>query len=248
MTTFLLKSFSSPKAVSHLAFSAGSYGPLDQLVGVAAEGIDPAGDEGDAGHAALDAVVAELLRVLLRPLLQLGEVVGRVLEHVGVVGERGLRLEHRDDVAGDVGAERVLGGLAGNQLRGVDLVGVFREQPFLHHRPGGLLVDHDHVEIGGRRAFLGVELLVDLLRAGIAGAGADGDDLHAGMALLEHRAEIVLDVVDHVLVAGGGDIEGLCARAGDAASSAAREQAIVRMRMGLAPCQAVMAASAAGKM
>src|SRR6266568_5402132 len=46
--------------------------PFRQSVGAAAERRDPAGDEGDAGHAALDTIVAELLRVLLYPVDEFG--------------------------------------------------------------------------------------------------------------------------------------------------------------------------------
>ena len=214
MTTFLLNSLRSASALSQARLGRRVVGALLELVGVAAERRDPARHEGDARHAALDAVVAELLRVLLHPFDELGVGLRRVLHEVGVVGDRGLAVEHRHDVADDLRAERVLRGVAGHELAGRDLVGVFLEQALLHHRAGGLLVDDDDVEVGLRGAalLLRVELLVDLLRAGVARAGADRDHLHAGMRLLEHRAEIVLDVVDHVLVAGGRDVERLLRR------------------------------------
>ena len=38
-------------------------------------------------------------------------------------------------------------------------------------------------------------------------AGADSLDRSAGMLFLEHRREVILDVIDHVLVVGGDEIE-----------------------------------------
>ena len=81
---------------------------LLELVAHAAVRRDPAHDEADAGHAAFHAVVAELLRVLLHPLVQLGKRFRRRLHDIGVVGERDLAVEHRQHVAVDVRAERVL--------------------------------------------------------------------------------------------------------------------------------------------
>ena len=48
---------------------------------------------------------AELFRVLLHPLGELGVALRRLLDDVGVVGERDLAVEHRDHVAVDVLAE-----------------------------------------------------------------------------------------------------------------------------------------------
>src|SRR5437660_12568505 len=56
-------------------------------------------------------------------------------------------------------------------------------------------------------AFSAIELFVNLLRAGIARAGADRAHRDTGMLLLEHRTEIVLDVLDHVLVTGGDEVQ-----------------------------------------
>jgi hypothetical protein len=118
-------------------------------------------------------------------------------------------VEHRDHEAVDVLAERVLRGVAADELVGGDLLAVGGEQVLLHHRGGAALVDHRHVDVPGRGAGLGLrgELLVDLLRAGVARAGAHRLDRDPWVQLLEARREEGVDVVDHVLVAGGDDVE-----------------------------------------
>jgi hypothetical protein len=74
-------------------------------------------------------------------------------------------MEHRHDVARDLGAKRVLGGLTGREPAGHDVARVFLEKAFLHHGAGRLLVDDHHVEVRPRGAalLLGLELFVDLL-------------------------------------------------------------------------------------
>src|SRR3954447_6900696 len=54
---------------------------------------------------------------------------------------------------------------------------------------------------------LRVELLVDLLRAGVARTRAGRLDAHARVLRLEARGQELVDVVDHVLVAGREDVE-----------------------------------------
>ena len=70
-------------------------------------------------------------------------------------------------------------------------------------------MDHRHVDVPFVVAglLLGGELLVDLLRPPIAGSGADGANLDARIHRFELRREIVVDVVDHVLIARGDDVE-----------------------------------------
>ncbi len=68
-------------------------------------------------------------------------------------------------------------------------------------------MDDGDIDVPAAVVFLGFELLVDLLRPAVAGPGADGLDGDARMVFLEHRAEIILNVVDHVLVAGGDEAE-----------------------------------------
>jgi hypothetical protein len=74
-------------------------------------------------------------------------------------------------------------------------------------------VNDHHVEIRvGAGLLLRIELLEDLLRSAVARPGADGHDLHTRVALLEEWPEIILDVIDHVLVAGSRDVERLRTR------------------------------------
>jgi hypothetical protein len=182
---------------------------LLELVRHAAVGRYPAGHEADTGHAALHAVVAELLRVLLDPIVQLGEGARRILHQVGVVGEDDLAVEHRQHVAVDVGAQRVPGRVARHHLARRNVVAIFHEQFLVDHRRRGELVDHRDVDVPlvAARLLLRGELLVDLLRAGIAGAGANRAHLYTRVLRLELRREVVVDVVDHVLVPRRDDVE-----------------------------------------
>ena len=64
-----------------------------------------------------------------------------------------------------------------------------------------------HIDIPAAIVLLGLEFFVNLLRAGVARARADCLHGNARMLLLEHRRQIVLDVIDHVLVASSDEIE-----------------------------------------
>ena len=64
-----------------------------------------------------------------------------------------------------------------------------------------------HIDIPAAIVFLGFDFFVDFLRTGVTRAGADCPHSDAGMLLLEHRRQIVLDVIDHVLVASSDEIE-----------------------------------------
>src|SRR5207249_6559042 len=82
-----------------------------QLVRHARTGFDPAHDESDARHAALDAVVTELLGILLHPFGKLAERLRRGLDQIRVVRKRDLTVEHRQYITIDVRAKRVLCGI-----------------------------------------------------------------------------------------------------------------------------------------
>ena len=239
ITTYWLNSFSPPSALSICAFALAIVRALLQLVAHAAVGVHPADDEADARHAALDAVVAELLRVLLHPFVELGEALRRLLHDVGVVGERDLAVEHRQHVAVDVRAERVLRRVARHELAGADVVAVRHQQLLVDHRRGAALMHDRDVDVPGRgaRLLLRRQLLVDLLRARVARPGAHRAHLHPRVHLLELRAEVVVDVVDHVLVAGADDVQ--CLRDAPGPASAARRRAAaansMRIFMGLLP-------------
>ena len=60
MVTLALNGFISVSAASIFGFIGGIVGAFFELRPFAGIGLDPAHDEADAGHAALDAVVAEL--------------------------------------------------------------------------------------------------------------------------------------------------------------------------------------------
>ena len=79
---------------------------------------------------------------------------------------------------------------------------------------GAALVDDRDVGVPGRGAgfLLRGELLVDLLRAGVARTSADRAHLDARILAFEAGPEEVVHVVDHVLVAGGDDVQRLCDR------------------------------------
>jgi hypothetical protein len=97
-------------------------------------------------------------------------------------------MEHRHHIATDIGAKRILGGIARYQRAGLDLVLVSGQQSLTDHLSCHLLVDDDHVEVPFLSAgfFLSFELLEDLLRAGVARTCPHRDHLHAGVGLLEH--------------------------------------------------------------
>ena len=86
----------------------GIVGSRHHLLGVAGHRIQPAHIEADAGHAALDAVIAELSRMGACPLHQIGIGGGRVGDQQRVEGDGRLAVEHRDHIAGHVGAQRVV--------------------------------------------------------------------------------------------------------------------------------------------
>jgi hypothetical protein len=68
-------------------------------------------------------------------------------------------------------------------------------------------MDDSDIDVPAVVVFLGFELLVDPLRPGITRPGADRPDGDARMVPLEHRTEIIFDVVHHVLVAGGDEVK-----------------------------------------
>jgi hypothetical protein len=76
-----------------------------------------------------------------------------------------------------------------HSLPGGDLAAVRREQVLLDHRRGAALVHDGDVGVPRGRAglLLRRQLLVDLLRARVARAGADGAHLDARVQLLEAR-------------------------------------------------------------
>ena len=188
--TFSLKAFSFLKASDMLVHFALLVGAVEQRLGVVAEGVDPADDEGDAGHAALDAVVAELLGVLLDPVRQRRIALRRIGDEGGIVGERRLAVEHRHDVALDVRAQRVVGVGPRDEIARLDVGAVLGQQVVLDEVAGRLLVDDRDVGVPAVVAglLLRLEALDDLLRAGVARARADGADGRSRILLLEHRA------------------------------------------------------------
>src|SRR5438552_18861420 len=68
-------------------------------------------------------------------------------------------------------------------------------------------MDDGNIDVLAAVVFLGFELLVNLLRPRISRPGADRPNGDAWMLLLEPRAEIIFDVVHHVLIAGGDEVE-----------------------------------------
>ena len=187
----------------------GVVGSLLHRLRVAAIGIHPADHEGHARHAALEPVVAKALGVLGHEGAQFVVGAGWVLDHVGVVGQRGLAFEHRHHITVHVDAQRVFGRLADRVFAGRDAVAVFEQQPALHHLAGFLLVGHDYVGVPGGQvgALLRLQFLHHFLRAGVVRAGTDHADLDARVLLLEQRPEVVGHVVDHVLRAAADDVE-----------------------------------------
>jgi hypothetical protein len=93
-----------------------------------------------------------------------------------VVGQGGLAVEHRHDVAVDIRAERHLGVLPAHQLAGRNLGAVFHEQVVGDHLADLLLMDDGHVGVPDRlvRLLLRLEPLEDLLRTSIPRPGSDG--------------------------------------------------------------------------
>ncbi|WAP70953.1 hypothetical protein [Jiella pelagia] len=88
------------------------------------------------------------------------------------------------------------------RLAGRDVAAILLEEALLDHRADELLMHHRDVGVGFLGAGLGLETLQDLLRPGVTGAGTDGAHRIARILLLEDRREILVDIVDHVLVAG----------------------------------------------
>ena len=76
-------------------------------------------------------------------------------------------MEHRQHIAIDVGAQRILRGVARNELAGSDVVAIWEQQIFLHHRRRAALMNDGNVDVpsGGAGFLLRGQLLVNFLRA-----------------------------------------------------------------------------------
>src|SRR6266571_5034879 len=92
-----------------------------------------------------DAAVAELLRILLDPVVELRIRLRRGFDQVGVVRKHDLTVEHRQHVTVNVGAESVLGRVPADELSDGDVIAVRHQQLLLDHRRRGELVNNRNV-------------------------------------------------------------------------------------------------------
>ena len=167
--------------------------------------IHPAHGKGHPGHAALDAVVAELSRIVLDPLYKLFVALGRIFHIVGIVGQNGLTVEHRNGIAFDIHTEGVLREGGSDVLPVGKILGVGHEEIFLHGPLHEDLVHHGHVHVpvfllGPALRF---DLFVDALRSGIARTGMHRQHRDFRILLRKLRGNDVLPEGEHVHITGG---------------------------------------------
>src|SRR5690606_28565571 len=160
-------------------------------------------DEAYARRATLDAVITELLGIFLGPGDEFVVTLRRIGNESRVVGKCGLAVEHRHHITVDISAERHLRIFPRHQLAAIDLAPIIFEELCRYHRSDKFLVDDSDVCIPLFHASLGLgfETFKNLLRACIAGTCSDHTNCGSGIFLLEQWSKILIDVIDHILVA-----------------------------------------------